>query len=115
MDLLAVTIDGAVYRLGESTAEDLLANGWACQREAEDVYAFYSPENESYFYVRTAGGAPSDALVEIDLLWADGIPVRYCGFPADTESLTGDDISLWDWLTDTFQAETDEEGTLRRR
>ena len=105
--LLTLTVGGAAYRLGESTVEDIAADGWPYTVEGDGTFAFYSPENESYFYARTLSGAAADPVIYLDMMWADGVPVVYCGIPAD-----GDEPSLWDWLAGNFPAETNEDGAL---
>lgn len=111
--LLTVTVNGADCLLGVHTVEDLAARGWPYEVEADGVFGFRT-ESESYFYVRTAGGAPADPIVSIDLMWADGVPAVYCGFEAD-QDVSADGVSLWQWLIDTFQAEMNEDGTLVAR
>ena len=114
--LLTVTVEGIDYRLGISTAGDFAANGWPYAVEEDGTYSFYSAENESYFYVRTLNGDSDDPVMEIDLMWADGVQVVYCGFSADPDSPEArDDIPLWTWLVELFGAETDEEGLLTAR
>lgn len=108
--LLTVTVDGVSYRLGRSTARDFAANGWRYTVESDGTYSFYSPENESYFYVRTQNGAAGDPVTEINLLWADGVQASYNGFPADGDRADG--LSLWDWLTASYGAKENDEGTL---
>ena len=109
--ILTVTINDADYRLGISTVQDLVTNGWAYTIENDGTYAFYDPEFESYFYVTTSAGTPDDPIVVIDLMWADGIPAAYCGFAADEEPAENEK-TLMEWLTENFEAEMNEEGTL---
>lgn len=111
--LATVNIEGVDYRLGVSTALDLIGHGWSCEVEYDGVLGFYSPENESYFYAKTATGALGSPLVYIDLMWADGVATSYCGYRADGENW--DDIPFWTWLTDSLGAEVDEEGALVAR
>ena len=114
--LLTVTVEGIDYRLGTSTAGDFAANGWPCDVEEDGTFSFYSAENESYFYVRTLNGDPDDPVMEIDLMWADGVQVSYCGFSAAPDVQENrDDIPLWTWLVELFGAETDAEGLLTAR
>lgn len=114
-DLLTVSVDGAPCRLGLTTAREIADRGWPCDVEADGVFAFYSEENGSYFYVRTADGTADAPIVYIDLMWADGVPAVYCGYAADGEEASGDDISLWKWLEKSYGASPNEEGALVAR
>ena len=109
--IMMFTINGIDYCLGTSTVQDLVMNGWAYTVENDGTYAFYDSEFESYFYVVTSAGAADDPIVIIDLMWADGVPAAYCGFVADQET-EGNENALMKWLTENFEAETNEEGTL---
>ena len=95
------------YALGVSTVLDFADGGWTYTVEGDGAFAFFSPENESWFYARTAGGAPEEPVVFIDLTAADGVPVRYAGY-----SGVEDAGAFWAWLQDAYQAEENEEGTL---
>ena len=55
------------YALGVSTVLDFADGGWTYTVEEDGAFAFFSPENESWFYARTAGGAPEEPVVFIDL------------------------------------------------
>ncbi len=111
--LLTVQIDGFPCRLGSTTVNDLAAHGWAYFSESDGTYSFQHPQAESFFYARTASGRPSDPIVELDMQWADGIPVTYHGFvcePAE-EAPSGAD-SLWNWLQNAYGGTVNEEGSL---
>ena len=112
--VLMVTINDIEYILGTSTVQDLVTNGWAYTVENDGTYAFYDPEFESYFYVTTSAGAPDDPIAVIDLMWADGVPVAYCGFVADQEPAENEK-TLMEWLAENFETEVNEEGTLVAR
>lgn len=109
--VLTVTINGIDYSLGTSTVQDLVLNGWEYTVENDGIYAFYNPEFESYFYVTTSAGASDDPIVVIDLMWADGVSVSYCGFVTDQEP-DGNEKTLMEWLAENFETEINEEGTL---
>ena len=111
--LLCITIDGADYRIGTSTLIDFVENGWTYEKENDGVFGLYSPENESWIYVKTLNGSPDDPLRSLDMMWADGVPMVYQGFSEDDEQTDGQaGQSLWDWLVDSLDARENEEGTL---
>lgn len=112
--LLTVTVNGVDYRLGRTTAEEIAADGWRYEIEDDGVIGFCDPDSEGWFYVATMDGGTYAPVICIDLTAADEIPVEYCGFSADAEG-SPDDISLWDWLIDAFDARENEEGILIAR
>ncbi len=112
-NLLSITINGADYRIGTSTLIDFVENGWTYEKENDGVFGLYSPENESWIYVKTLNGAPDDPLLSLDMMWADGVPMAYQGFNENGEQTDGQaGQSLWDWLVDSFDARENEDGTL---
>jgi len=114
--LLSITIGGADYRIGTSTLNDFVENGWTYEKENDGVFGLYSPENESWIYVKTLNGAPDTPLLYLDMMWAYGVPMAYQGYNEDDERMDGQaGQSLWDWLVDSFDAREDEDGTLVAR
>ncbi|MBR6028295.1 MAG: hypothetical protein IKP40_04335 [Clostridia bacterium] len=111
--LLTVTIGQTDYVLGMSTARDLMNAGWPWNRESDGVYSFYCADYGSYFYAETLGGSPDAPLTMIDLMWADGVPVRYLSVSTSASGATSG--SLWDLLSGSFGASMNEEGTLVAR
>ena len=109
--LLTVAINGVDYRLGVSTVEDLAANGWTYDKEEDGTFSFLIPEEESWFYVTAVDADAASPIVSINLMWASGLSVSYCGFNEDGVSDSG--VSFWDWLTDNMGAKENEEGTLQ--
>ena len=107
--LLTVNVQGENYTLGTSTTEDIVAAGWTYTVESDGTYSFFSPENESYFYVSTKDGAFSSAVTAMDLTAADGVPVSYCGYSCQQPEQMDE---LEHWLENTYGAQTNEEGTL---
>ena len=116
--LLSITIRGKTYRMGVSTAADIAADGWTCETEWDGTFSFYNPEMESYFYARTQGNKADGPLVFLNLMWADGVPVSYCGYPLneDTPAEDGGPAgSFWDFMDETLGAKENEDGTLTAR
>lgn len=115
--LLSITIRGKTYRMGVSSAADIAADGWTCETERDGTFSFYNPEMESYFYARTRGNGADDPLVFLNLMWADGVPVSYCGYPLNEDTPAEDGLagSFWDFMDETLGAKEDEDGTLVAR
>ncbi|MBR5109500.1 MAG: hypothetical protein IK099_04835 [Clostridia bacterium] len=111
-NLLSITVNGREYRLGNSTVDDFIADGWAFQRENDGMYGFFSPENESWFYAKTVNGASDAPIIYLDMWWADGVSVEYQGYGGEGEALTGRQEDLWTWLKTAFDAKQNEDGAL---
>ncbi len=110
-ELLNVSVEGVQYVLGSSTAEDFAANGWSYSIENDGTYSFSSPSRGSWFYGRTRNGAPGDPVTALDLTWAEGVKVRYCGFNLDDDPDGGNE-GFWSWMIDQAGARPNEEGAL---
>ncbi len=109
MNFLSVTVDGIQYTLGSSTADDL-AGGFPFTREKDGTFIFNTPEG-GRILARTGNGMPGDPITILDLSWADGICVRYCGFNMD-DSPDGGNAEFWSWLIDNAGARPNGEGWL---
>ena len=101
-EALTVRIGQKEYRLGESTAQDLIADGWRWEQEDDGVFGFSDPEENGWFYVRTEGDVPEGVMLSVNLLWADGVPCAYGGA----------EEALRDWLEKTLGGAADEDGLM---
>ena len=48
----------------------------------------------------------------LDLMWADGLEIVYQGINAGAEADETEE-SMWDFLTENYEAETNDDGTLQ--
>ena len=110
---LGILINGGWYELGYSTLRDFEAAGWTWTQEADGVYAFEVPEAGSWFYARTENDDADGKIIMLDLMYADGLEVRYQGHNAGTEDDGTETESMWEFLEENYNAVTDEEGTLQ--
>ena len=107
-------IGDTYYELGYDTLRSFEAAGWTWTQENDGTYAFEVPETGSWFYVRTENDDPDGPVMMIDLMWADGLAAEYMGIDVSTGG-DADSSSLWDYLAEVYNAETDDEGTLQAR
>lgn len=110
MNFLSVTVEGMPYTLGSSSAEDLAANGFSYAQERDGTFVFRTSEG-GRILARTRNGMPGDPMTVLDLSWADGVRIRYCGFSMD-DSPDGGNEEFWSWLIDTVGARPNGDGCL---
>ena len=111
VNLLEVRIAGETYELGASKLNDFAAHGWEWEPEDDGTFAFMVPEWESWFYARTRNNDPLEPVTELNLLWADGLDVEYCGF-SNAEGADQDFSGLWAYLAGEMFAYVDDDGKL---
>lgn len=101
------------YELGTDTLRSLEEDGWIWIPEEDGTFTFEIPGSGTCFRVRTADGTQDGKIVMMDMTEAAGIPVAYCGYYGEEKDDEGRADTLWDYLTEVYGAETDENGMLQ--